>query len=229
MIRHQKEDKYSIQGGSLSQNIQHSTNVKQYQKFMEIKRKVLTKLAKVHQVHLNQTQVGKQSNLKVYVMLISSKYDNPYQQFRKFLVSASDSLPAEFRFFYSSKKKYKGIIDTQLFFPSFFEISYNTFLLTQHLPQSQSLPGLPRQGQLQGSQLQGSLQQSISNLQSELQASSQTTVATINDSFRGRPGSARTRCAPHPPTHSPAHPHPPLLSCERCVFGQLRPRGLTFQ
>lgn len=71
---------------------------------------------------------------KIYILLISSKYTNPYTQFRRFLVAAKNSIPNEFTYYYSSKYKYKGIIDCQQFFPDFFMINFQTFVLAQHIP-----------------------------------------------------------------------------------------------
>ena len=79
-------------------------------------------------------KIGFDPDIKVIVMLISSKYTNPYMQFRRFYKAAQASLPKEINFYYSSKYKYKGIIDAQMFFPDFFEIHLTTFVLTQHMP-----------------------------------------------------------------------------------------------
>lgn len=79
--------------------------------------------------------IGKSiEDAKIFVLLVSSKYSNPYTQFRRFLVASRASIPREFVYYYSSKYKYKGIIDSHQFFPDFFKINYQTFVLAQHIP-----------------------------------------------------------------------------------------------
>lgn len=86
---------------------------------------------------LNEKIIGKlkkkaadlNSKSRIIIMLISSKYTDPYLKFKKFLIAAREYLPTTLTYLYSSKNKFKGLLDTQMFFPSFFTISFTSFIL----------------------------------------------------------------------------------------------------
>ncbi|EAR95491.2 hypothetical protein TTHERM_00078950 (macronuclear) [Tetrahymena thermophila SB210] len=109
--------------------LNNERDLQKFQLYQRYKDKIQAKFDKMS--HSQQKDI---EQAKVYVLLISSKYQNPYTQFRKFLVASKQSIPNEFVYYYSSKYKYKGIIDCQQFFPDFFKINYQTFVLAQHIP-----------------------------------------------------------------------------------------------
>jgi hypothetical protein len=85
---------------------------------------------------LNKKARDLNAKSKIIIMLISSKYTDPYIKYKKFLIAAKEYLPTTLTYLYSSKNKFKGLLDTQMFFPSFFTISFTSFILIQHLEKS---------------------------------------------------------------------------------------------
>ncbi|KRX06499.1 hypothetical protein PPERSA_05112 [Pseudocohnilembus persalinus] len=111
---------------NLKKVITDDKDLEKYLYYEYLKEKIVKKI----QILRNQNP----QDQKIIVLLLSSKYQDPYQQFKTFLETAEKNLPQNMKLFYHSKYKYKGIIDTQLYFSQFFKIHLSSFLLMQHLP-----------------------------------------------------------------------------------------------
>jgi hypothetical protein len=52
------------------------------------------------------------------------------KDFTNLIKGGADSLPPELKFFYSSKSRFHALRDCLLFFPSFFSLNINSFVMT---------------------------------------------------------------------------------------------------